>query len=850
MYTPLQVVLGTREWSIGATASVFLQRVGCLCLAMLAVAVGAQAQRFLELGATLDDPLAVEQREEGLETFAVEIDIDMLRTAPQQLALPTPDGRVLVAELSVFEHRGNGDFMWAGGFAEAGFESVALTVRGGHLSGLVGEPGGAWFRISSDSTGQGRLVDTSRALPKADRAFCPGGLVPEGGGLGPAMEAASAVRPQRVVKTSNGNTLDVLVLYTPSAGAQWTAQRRTPQSASQSAVDYMNMVFRNGQLDGSARLVHVERAPYSVTEVEGDGTCVALLGRLTESPRVARLRAEYRADTVHLFAVAADASANDCAGVAGQFTQGQDPSFFSPVGLTLVDLLVPEQTFVHETGHNLGLNHDPAAEYTRQSDGTLISFEEHRHTQSILPYAFGHAFESGNVKSIMASGGARTTPWFSTVREEPMAWKLGVRGERENERALREVGLALGAGFGDHLGLDPEPPEPPPGWRPATPSELKAMRIGATGVRLTWVDNALHEDGFRIERRQHGRRRWQSARMLPQNTEAVEIDGLVAGGRYDFRVLAHNENGVSDPGNVVTVSLEAVEYTSCVPTGPQIAFDHGYTVSMCVEYLEGGVGPPVMADAKNYGLESRESGILYFFGRDNAEVLVKVLDACAIDGHRWVFVAPVTDLAFNLHIDERASGKRWTHRNPKGGQTASTKSDVRAFSCSPTASAGSHVGAADGIGGVDLVQTGLVAAPERWTTIPSEAPPSAASAQPLRTGQGTACEPDLGLMLAGGFSVSLCYETREGKVDDALNWKLDSRQSGLLYFFDRNNAEVLIKVLDGCAINGHRWVFVAPVTDLAFNLHIESPAGELWTHHGFQGLTASARSDIQAFACN
>ncbi len=73
-------------------------------------------------------------------------------------------------------------------------------------------------------------------------------------------------------------------------------------------------------------------------------------------------------------------------------------------------------------------------------------------------------------------------------------------------------------------------------------------------------------------------------------------------------------------------------------------------------------------------------------------------------------------------------------------------------------------------------------------------------------------------------------------------------QSGLLYF-DRNNAEVLIKVLDGCGVNGHRWVFVAPVTDLAFSLHVDSPDGRRWTHTNRLGQTAEARSDTSAFAC-
>ena len=102
--------------------------------------------------------------------------------------------------------------------------------------------------------------------------------------------------------------------------------------------------------------------------------------------------------------------------------------------------------------------------------------------------------------------------------------------------------------------------------------------------------------------------------------------------------------------------------------------------------------------------------------------------------------------------------------------------------------------------------------------------------------------------------MKMCVEylkDREPTVVGAEDYGLDSEQSAILYFFDRNNAEVLIKVLDGCAINGHRWVFVAPVTSLAFNIEVELPDGEeVWTHDNRLDQTAAAASDIEAFACS
>ena len=132
--------------------------------------------------------------------------------------------------------------------------------------------------------------------------------------------------------------------------------------------------------------------------------------------------------------------------------------------------------------------------------------------------------------------------------------------------------------------------------------------------------------------------------------------------------------------------------------------------------------------------------------------------------------------------------------------------------------------------------------------------PPVAVAQPISGGEGTDCEPQPVVTLRGGYTVNMCVEyidnDGETVVAEAKDYDLDSEQSAILYFFNRDNAEVLIKVLDGCALNGHRWVFVAPVTTLAFNLTVESPDGEeVWPHRNYLNDTAAPKSNIMAFAC-
>ncbi len=827
------------------------RRSALLCCLLVLAAGGVSGQQLLDLGAVLDDPVAAE---EGVDAFAAQVDLDLLRSAPQRVELPTPDGRVLAAELSVFEDRGNGDFMWAGGFPDAGFESVVLTVRDGRLAGRFGEPGGAKFRITAGPTGSGRLVDTAQIRVDPESTYCPGGVVPEEDGFQPAIEASSEGPPRSVAEESNHNSLDILVFYTAQAEEYWGFDNlqtpeddaTTPEAASQAAIDYLNMVFRNNQLDVNARMVHVARAPASL---DGPSSCGSLLYRLAINREVADLRSQHKADMVHIFT---SAETSGCCGIHYLLAKGGTARSFSrsAYGVTRMYRCVTEETFAHEIGHGLGAHHDPP--------NAGEDFEETRQN-TVTPYAFGHTWFSPSapnppdIDTIMSYGIGTTEPWFSTVREAPMGWAIGIAGERENERALRgTVGVAVQ--YSDFVTGGSEPPPPPPSPRPIAPGNLTGVATTPSSVRLNWVDGSDNENGFEVQYRPE-RARWTTSGRVAANSVSADVTDLEPGGRYDFRVRAFNDNGGNN-SNVVTVVLPAVEYTDCVPTAPQIEFDHGYTVSMCIEYLDKGVGPIVTADAQDYGLDSRESGVLYFFDRDNSEVLIKVLDACDVNGYRWVFVAPVTTLAFNLYVDETATGERWMHQNPKGDQTATTRSDLQAFPCGAAGSSTTAAAGGDGIHGVDLVDAGFAAAPgSPVTSTPAVSPlqPPATVAQTISGGEGTDCEPQPALRLRGGYTVKMCVEyLKDGEpvVVGAKDYELDSEQSAILYFFDRNNAEVLVKVLDGCAINGHRWVFVAPVTTLAFNLTIESPNGEFWRHDNRLNQTAEAESNLMAFACS
>ena len=311
-------------------------------------------------------------------------------------------------------------------------------------------------------------------------------------------------------------------------------------------------------------------------------------------------------------------------------------------------------------------------------------------------------------------------------------------------------------------------------------------------------------------------------------------------------VVAGIQAGPPVPGSpaVSKIPIAAEEYTDCIPASTPLVFDGGYEVSLCYETAEGLVG-----EGRGGIWASGQAGLLWFFDRDNAEVLVKVLDGCSYNGRRWVYVAPVTDVAFNLHVTS-PNGRRWTHRN-RLGVTAVARSDNFAFVCSTD----DEAIAASALPGAPLAdrvaQVAEVAEAGRGRTLrPAAAGTEGVSRSPIAAGEYTDCVPTSSpLIFDGGYEVSLCYETAEGLVGEGRGGIWASGQAGLLWFFDRENAEALIKVLDGCAYNGSRWIYVAPVTDLAFNLHVTSPNGRRWTWRNRLGETASTTSDTSAFDC-
>lgn len=76
------------------------------------------------------------------------------------------------------------------------------------------------------------------------------------------------------------------------------------------------------------------------------------------------------------------------------------------------------------------------------------------------------------------------------------------------------------------------------------------------------------------------------------------------------------------------------------------------------------------------------SGLFWFFGSDNWELLVKVLDGCPVNNNKWVFAAATTNVHYQLVVTDVRAGVTKRYFN-YFGQSAPAVTDTQAFATCP-----------------------------------------------------------------------------------------------------------------------------------------------------------------------
>lgn len=111
---------------------------------------------------------------------------------------------------------------------------------------------------------------------------------------------------------------------------------------------------------------------------------------------------------------------------------------------------------------------------------------------------------------------------------------------------------------------------------------------------------------------------------------------------------------------------------------------------------------------------------------------------------------------------------------------------------------------------------------------------------------GTATEMCL---LGGRFRVEVEWGDFQGGSGSGGTVPESSDRSGLFYFFNPDNWEMLVKMLDGCSVNDHFWVFAAQATNVEYTLTVtDTETGQVNRYFNSLGTTPQPITDTAAFA--
>jgi len=160
-------------------------------------------------------------------------------------------------------------------------------------------------------------------------------------------------------------------------------------------------------------------------------------------------------------------------------------------------------------------------------------------------------------------------------------------------------------------------------------------------------------------------------------------EGLPKAGWNYLLLESDSSEGVHNPDfstEVIEASIDGLYQ----PTGPCVADadtmclnDNRFTVEVSWTDFQDQTGRGMVAPAG-----TADSGIFYFFTDNNWEMLIKVLDGCAINQKYWVFYAAVTNVEFTVTVTDTETGRVKHYTNPLG-QSANAVTDTSAFETCP-----------------------------------------------------------------------------------------------------------------------------------------------------------------------
>lgn len=212
---------------------------------------------------------------------------------------------------------------------------------------------------------------------------------------------------------------------------------------------------------------------------------------------------------------------------------------------------------------------------------------------------------------------------------------------------------------------------------------------------------------------------------------------------------------------------------------------------------------------------SEDSGYFTFFDQGNVELVVKVLDGRTLNDHFWVFYGSLTDVEFTLEVVDSLTGRVKYYTNL--ARQMASEADTSAF--------------------MQVVPVTVSSTELHVASAPASALAEASTETFLNLNQNR-------------FKVEVDWtDPRSGDSGAGQAVPLTG-DSGYFWFFHPSNAELIVKVLEACPVNGHRWVFYGSLTDVEFRLRVTDLVTGKERVYDNPGFDMASDADTAAFSCH
>jgi hypothetical protein len=189
-----------------------------------------------------------------------------------------------------------------------------------------------------------------------------------------------------------------------------------------------------------------------------------------------------------------------------------------------------------------------------------------------------------------------------------------------------------------------------------------------------------------------------------------------------------------------------------------------------------------------------DTGAFWFFDPANLELMVKVLDGRLVNEYFWMFYGSLSNVEYTLTLADTVTGASRSYRNPP--LQFGSQADVQAFHVPPP-----------------------LAARSAETAIP---PPAVSAAAPFAAAD--CASTPTSVCPQNRFRVEVSFsDPRTGTAGQARAVQLTD-DSGGFWFFSPDNLELMVKVLDGGAVNGYFWVYYGALSDVGYTITVTDTA--------------------------